>query len=178
MAINRQLVAAMAIPASVLVGVASKEGFREQAYQDSVGVWTVGFGTTVLPDGSRVKQGDRVDPIMALRYKLDHIEKDKNRLDQCVKAPVSRGEFESLLDHSYQYGRASTCSSGMVRHFNAGNYTQGCQVHLEYRKVRLNGVLFDCATPGNKICMGVWTRAQERYATCMGLDSIDLGVKG
>jgi hypothetical protein len=26
---------------------------------------------------------------------------------------------------------------------------------------------FDCSTPGNKVCRGVWTRQQARHAACM-----------
>ena len=37
------------------------EGFRKEAYQCSAGVWTIGYGTTIYPDGSRVKQGDKID---------------------------------------------------------------------------------------------------------------------
>ena len=35
--------------------VKDKEGFREDAYQDSVGVWTIGFGST-----KGVKKGDKI----------------------------------------------------------------------------------------------------------------------
>lgn len=170
MGIKRTILATMVVPATVLVGIATKENFSAPAYRDSGGVWTFGFGTTVLPDGTRVKEGDRTDPLMALRYKLAHIEKDKAWLDKCVKAPVSPGEAASLFDHAYQYGRYSTCNSGMVRHFNQGEYNQGCAVHLQYKFVRINGKPYDCSTPGNKICMGVWTRAQDRYMDCMDVE--------
>ena len=26
---------------------------------------------------------------------------------------------------------------------------------------------YDCSTPGNKVCRGVWTRQQARHAACM-----------
>ena len=28
---------------------------------------------------------------------------------------------------------------------------------------------YDCSTPGNRICMGVWTRAQKRHQRCVEL---------
>ena len=34
------------------------EGTRFTAYDDGVGVWTIGTGTTVYPNGVKVKQGD------------------------------------------------------------------------------------------------------------------------
>ena len=34
--------------------IASHEGFRDKAYQDSAGVWTIGYGRTTNPDGSPI----------------------------------------------------------------------------------------------------------------------------
>lgn len=34
------------------------EGCRLEAYRCPAGVWTIGWGTTFYPDGSRVKKGD------------------------------------------------------------------------------------------------------------------------
>ena len=34
-----------------------KEGYRDKAYKDSAGVWTIGYGRTTNPDGSKVKSG-------------------------------------------------------------------------------------------------------------------------
>lgn len=36
------------------------EGFRRNAYLCPAGVWTVGIGTTVYPDGRKVKRGDTI----------------------------------------------------------------------------------------------------------------------
>lgn len=36
------------------------EGCRLEAYRCPAGVWTVGWGLTFYPDGSRVKKGDKV----------------------------------------------------------------------------------------------------------------------
>ena len=34
-----------------------KEGYRDKAYKDSAGVWTIGYGRTTNPDGSPIKAG-------------------------------------------------------------------------------------------------------------------------
>ena len=36
-----------------------KEGYRDEAYQDSAGVWTIGYGRTKNPDGSPIKPGQK-----------------------------------------------------------------------------------------------------------------------
>ncbi len=59
--------------------VKEKEGFREKAYQDSVGVWTVGYGTTRL-NGKKVTSSDSLSHKQAqqkleeeLQDFLDHV---------------------------------------------------------------------------------------------------------
>lgn len=44
--------------------VMNDEGFRATAYLDTVGVWTVGYGSTTL-FGRPVKEGDKVTPEQA-----------------------------------------------------------------------------------------------------------------
>ena len=38
-----------------------KEGYDDKAYQDSAGVWTIGYGRTTNPDGSPVQPGQTTD---------------------------------------------------------------------------------------------------------------------
>ena len=61
------------IPATLLVvsalavgGIAVHEGYRRYAYDDGVGVQTVGFGSTRLEDGRPVQKGDQVSPERAV----------------------------------------------------------------------------------------------------------------
>ena len=51
------------------------EGFRAQAYKCPVGLWTVGYGTTVYPDGTPVKKGDAVTKAKAEAYLVDYLNK-------------------------------------------------------------------------------------------------------
>ena len=43
-----------------LVGFIKKEeGWRDKAYQDPGGIWTIGYGRTRNPDGSAIKPGQK-----------------------------------------------------------------------------------------------------------------------
>ena len=62
--------------------VKEKEGFRANAYQDAVGVWTIGYGST-----KGVKRGDQISPANAeklledeLRDFKDYVERYSNRV--------------------------------------------------------------------------------------------------
>lgn len=164
MAVERRHVAALSVSAVLLVSLAVSEGYTDKAIIPVKGdVPTLGFGMTYRPDGTPVQMGDKTNPVDALKRSLAHVQKDENGLKRCVTAPLSQAEYDIMVDFSYQYGVRRLCSSTMVRKANAGDYVGSCKGYLEYKKVKG----FDCTTPGNKVCGGVWTRSQERYADCM-----------
>ena len=63
-------IGALGISATVIVSIALHEGYREEAYQDAVGVATVGYGET-----TGVRMGDRTTPERALVQLLKSTEK-------------------------------------------------------------------------------------------------------
>lgn len=157
--------AALVLSAAAFVGLLQKEGYTDRAIIPVKGDRpTVGFGSTFREDGSPVQMGDTITPQKAAARSLAHIQKDESRLKQCVTAPLLQVEYDLLVDHAYQYGAATTCTSTMVRHANAGRYADACAGYLLYRKVAGR----DCAVRANG-CYGVWARSQERHAQCMAV---------
>jgi GH24 family phage-related lysozyme (muramidase) len=176
----RTTIAGLALSASAFLGLISSEGYTDKAVIPTKGDRpTVGFGSTFRDDGSPVQMGDTITPQRALKRTLAHIEKDEARLKGCVTAPLNQVEYNVLLKFSYQYGAATTCASSIVRHLNAGRYTESCNSYLDYRYMTSTRPIqgweeykpgrwrFDCSTPGNRACMGVWTRQLERQASCL-----------
>lgn len=51
------------------------EGLRLQAYQCPRGVWTIGYGNTTHPDGTKVQEGDTITPVQADAYLNDYLTK-------------------------------------------------------------------------------------------------------
>ena len=49
--------------------VKEKEGFRANAYQDAVGVWTIGYGST-----KGVKKGEQISPANAEKLLAEELE--------------------------------------------------------------------------------------------------------
>lgn len=195
-AVVRGAIGTLSISAVAFVGYLAKEGYTDSAVIPTKGDRpTVGFGSTFKEDGSPVKMGDTTTPVQAAKRTLAHLLKDDARLKQCVTAPVHQAEYEALLDHTYQYGVAATCESGMVAAINRSEYEQACRRHLEWRKIGGKGVQphqgvigpdkkYDCRQlvdgKPNRVCWGVWVRAQARFDKCMSANpgTPSLGVTG
>ena len=161
----RVAVGALSLSAAALIGLATHEGYTGKAVIPTKGdVPTVGFGSTRHEDGSRVRMGDRTDPVNALKKAQAHISKEEARFRASLPgASLTQAEYDLYMDFVYQYGSGAWSTSSMRRHLLAGQHRQACDALLRYRFA--GG--YDCSTPGNKRCMGVWTRQQARHKACI-----------
>lgn len=165
----RIVVAALALSAAGLVGIVTREGYTEQAIIPTKGdVPTAGFGSTVRADGTRVRMGDRLDPVRALYTAHAHIARDEAAFRASLPGvALTQGEYDLYLDFTYQYGIGNWRGSPMRSQLLAGNYGAACDALLRYRFA----AGYDCSTvingQPNRRCWGVWTRQQERHAKCL-----------
>ncbi len=160
----RIAISALALSAAGFVGLVSHEGFTDRAVTPVKGDRpTVGFGSTFRDDGTPVRMGDTITAPQALTRSFNHIARDESRLKQCVTAPLTQYEYDTLVDHAYQYGSQATCNSSVVRLINEHKYTEACQAYLRWKFVAGR----DCSVRSNG-CYGVWLRSQERVKKCMG----------
>jgi lysozyme len=149
---TRTKAAALTLSAAALVGIAVSEEFRGMAYQDIVGVWTIGWGTT-----QGVRPGDKIDPTKALQRKMDDVAKFEGALKQCVKVPLSQGEYDAYISLSYNIGSGAFCRSTLVRKLNAGDYEGACQQILVWNKA------------GGKEVRGLTLRREREFKQCTGV---------
>ena len=82
------------------------EKCRLAAYQDSKGVWTIGWGNTVYEDGKAVKKGDaitqqRADALFA-NIKKGFVA-DVNKLTLGIKG-LKQQQFDALVCFAYNVG--------------------------------------------------------------------------
>ena len=81
------------------------EGFRNEAYQDSVNIWTIGYGTTKYPNGSPVRKGERCTAEQALFWlKLDVKRAAKAISSFEFKLPLNQSQFDALTSFHYNTG--------------------------------------------------------------------------
>lgn len=160
----RVSIAALALSATGFVGIVSQEGYTGTAVIPTKNDRpTVGLGSTYREDGSPVQIGDTIDPVRAIKRSVSHIAKDEVGLKRCVTGAMTQGEYDVLVDFTYQYGPAKACQSAMVRDVNAGRYAEACNAYAKYK---FSGG-YDCSIPGNRVCSGVWKRNLQRREKCL-----------
>ena len=98
------------------------EGKRLVAYDDGVGVWTIGFGTIKYPDGVRVKKGDTCTLDQAKEYMRHDLIEFEHTVNSSVKVPLNQNQFDALVSLAYNIGSNAFKSSTLVKKLNAGDY--------------------------------------------------------
>jgi GH24 family phage-related lysozyme (muramidase) len=167
---KRTAVAALALSAAGFAAWIASEGFTPGPVIPTKGdVPTIGHGSTRYEDGRPVKLTD--PPITRKRAaelaRNLHSEEEPRFKASLPGAMLTQGEFDLYLDFTGQYGIGNWRASSMRRHLLAGEYRKACDALLRYRYA----AGFDCSTPGNRRCSGVWTRQQERHAKCIAEQS-------
>ena len=165
MAKARTIVASLTLSAAALIGIAVSEGYTDRAVVPTKNDRpTVGFGSTFHESGAPVQMGDKTDPVRALIKLQAHVSKEEAVFQNSLAgASLHQGEYDAFMDFTYQFGSGAWVKSSMRRHVLAGEYRQACDALLKYR---FSGG-FDCSTPGNKRCAGVWARQLERHKKCL-----------
>ena len=97
------------------------EGLRLKAYDDGVGVWTIGFGTTIYPNGIRVKKGDICTEAQAKAYMAYDLKKFESTVNSAVTVPLNQNQFDALVSLAYNIGPSAFSKSTLVKKLNAGD---------------------------------------------------------
>lgn len=148
---TRIAVAALALSAVGFVGITQREAFRGAAYDDGVGVSTIGFGTT-----EGVKPGDTITVERALVRSLADMAKYEGAIKRCVKVPLAQFEYDAAASLAYNIGPTAFCNSTVVKRFNAGDYAGACAAFEQWNKA------------GGKINRGLVNRRAQERKQCEG----------
>ena len=155
--------AAIVISASALVGTAVHEVFMKDAYRDSGGVWTLGYGFT-----AGVKPGQTITPEKALVRLYQEIEGVYGAgVKKCVTAPLHQYEYDALVDAAYNAGVGAVCGELAPLFNNAktdADYSKAC-ARIETWRATVNGR--DCRVRANN-CYGLVVRRAKERAVCEG----------
>ena len=97
------------------------EGKRLTAYDDGVGVWTIGFGTTVYPNGIKVMKGDTCTEAQAKTYMAHDLKKFEAAVNKAVTVQLNQNQFDALVSLAYNIGTNAFSKSTLVKKLNAND---------------------------------------------------------
>ncbi|WP_312056800.1 lysozyme [Acinetobacter courvalinii] len=102
--------------------ITSFEDTKLKAYDDGVGVWTIGTGTTIYPDGRKVKKGDTCTPDQAKAYFAHDLKRFEKAVNQSVKVSINQNQFDALVSLTYNIGEQAFKDSTLLAKLNKGDY--------------------------------------------------------
>lgn len=99
--------------------VKSFEGLELKAYKDSVGVTTIGYGST----GPHVSMGTTITKEQAEYLLKKDLERFEKGVSDLVKVPLNQNQFDALVSFSFNLGLGNLKSSTLLKKLNASDYT-------------------------------------------------------
>lgn len=95
------------------------EGLRLNAYLDSAGIPTIGFGTTRYEDGSRVKIGDKITKQKAFHLLSRHLDNEVIPVIAVnVKSALQQHQIDALASLIYNIGAGNFRTSSVLKKIN------------------------------------------------------------
>ena len=95
-----------------------REGCRLTPYQDSVGVWTDGYGNThgVVPNGPPITQ-EKAEEDLAR-----NLEGFEDSINKHVTVPLEQHQFDALCSFAFNVGVHAFETSTLLRRLNQADY--------------------------------------------------------
>lgn len=129
------------------------EGLSLTAYQDSVGVWTIGYGHTGTYNGVPVGPGMVLTQAEADALLDSDVAYYSAQVENLLARPATPEQFDALVDFAFNEGVTALKNSTLLRRFNAGVLGAAAQQFAEW----------DVAPPPN-ILQGL---VRRRMAECI-----------
>ena len=115
MTLNQQMkIKKMRASQKLIDHIKRSEGVSLTAYQDSAGIWTIGYGHT-----AGVKKGDKITAYQAEQFLKEDLKKFEAIADKC-KRIATQGRYDAILDFIYNCGPANWNSSTLKKYIEAG----------------------------------------------------------
>lgn len=119
--------------------IKSFEGLRLNSYQDSVNVWTIGFGTT-----RGIGPGMTITNDQAEQMLMKDIARFEPEVERLVKVPLSQNQWDALLSFVYNVGSMNLGTSTLLKLLNARDYAAAAEQLPRWNKAGgrvLNGLI-------------------------------------
>ncbi len=127
--------------------VAKFEGCRLKAYQDVVGIWTIGYGQT-----NGVKRGMVWTQKQADDDLLTTLDEFGRGVAQLIHVPIDQNQFDALVSFTYNVGLGNFKTSTLLRKLNANDFVGAHDEFVRWNKA------------GGKVVLGLTHRREAEAA--------------
>ena len=145
--------------------IAEFEGFRSAPYQDTGGVYTIGFGFTVDPNGKHVSadtphisQEDATDRLSLM------VDRVLTRVREIAHVPLTDNQAAALTSFAYNLGTNALTNSTLMRLLNEGKPAEAAAQFPAWCHV--NGA----------VCPGVLRRRRAEAALFLTPDVVEVSA--
>ncbi|ASU33138.1 lysozyme [Mucilaginibacter xinganensis] len=116
--------------------IKSFEGMRLNAYRDTAGVWTIGYGSTRYNDAKRVKPGDKLaNESVADTLFRKTLGDYQNAVNKFVTVPLTQNQFDALVSFAYNTGTGALKASTLLTKLNETDYAGAAAQFLIWNKI-------------------------------------------
>lgn len=134
------------------------EGLRLDAYRDSVGVWTIGYGHTAQAGPPKPAAGMRITRREAEAILARDLVDYERAVDKAATRLPRQNQFDAMVSLCFNIGPGNFARSSIVRAFNLGEDNRAAEAFLAWNKA------------GGKVLLGLTRRraAEKRLFLAQG----------
>lgn len=113
--------------------IEAREGIKLKAYQDSVGVWTIGVGHTSAAGPPKVSRGLTITSKQADDILKADLSKVEHEIATHVRVSLAQNEFDALASLVFNIGSGHFESSTVLRLLNTDDKKGAADAFLMWR---------------------------------------------
>jgi lysozyme len=102
----------------------SSEGFRNRVYLDVAGLPTIGYGHRLLHSDSFP---NGINELQAANLLACDVRDAEQAVQRLVKVPLTQGQFDALVDFTFNLGAGRLAASALLKSLNAGRYDEAAE---------------------------------------------------
>ena len=111
------------------------EGIVLRPYRDSVGIPTIGIGSTYYEDGTKVKMSDKaITKERVIQLAKNVVKSFEAQVNKSILPTMTQNQFDAMVLLCYNIGESGFARSSVVRNFNAGNLQKAADSFLLWNK--------------------------------------------
>ena len=123
----------MAIAESTLDFITREEGFKNKAYKDSKGLWTIGVGHLIKADEQHLLNATLTDQEVKDLLKSD-LKWCSEAVESSVRVPLTQAQFDALYSLCFNIGEGAFRKSTVVRKLNENDIKGAADAILMWNK--------------------------------------------